>query len=1032
MEEKIQQVYLRLLEESKIRGEHKKIFASYKTLLSDDLSSINPKTKTYLELKKLKEKLIAFIETTPTDVHQLEYPDYSRVSSAVRATLKNIASDSYGKEFYEFMITFKEPSIAIIKNQPDLFVNENLSKRYVLHQGLRCFADCIKNYLPMSDCNNSLTYMLYMALERIERDLKAKDLYYYYMAKADENKRLHINDKYKEFLDSCFKKNARLYNAIKSKYGDEFKPEILLLENERGKLNSPGVGKRVIADLGKLMPTFLDNVREVLSSNDLPNLVDGADTWLHRLERQEVKVVPFEVDEEISLAKQFEIALEQAVQYLKHQKSKNQKYYGGVLANFLKDGMRLDEMSSSTTPERKKQILCNFVQRQKLGPTTYKDLEFSETLKTQIEEIVEAKMYHPKEELVKALGIEREQVFYVLSLALGDNPPIIMSNLKKKMKKGIVDLHLKCLKDSLQALLFPASIEIILRDVKERLKKEKNDIEFIKEVILQDLDNNPAVEQVGDRLYQLKKEELGKAVLIQGRIMYEINDWRTKEEIEQIYWQQFPESKERFQASGLSKFESKVSPTMGFIKLGKTGKWRFTEDKDGHEEDVAKLLEKCLKEKELVNIDEVMDFIKKNDMPYDKGTIRTYLLGMCYVDETGTTFVLSNKKDQYPTYSWKRKYRGDSTNWTVNRSVEILKKQPRHKMAYKLFREELLRFAKEEGYRSAVIEIIKSYDGEGKLFIRKDDIIELNMDVLEKTNLKFEGLYRKDPHYMDIFSYTFNALGHEKDGQLALTELVNRITGQTEVTIDEKTVRHAFDKDAIIPDGLERLTIEGRVYIRLVNARANDEDEQYKVDNTAPITNEDVPSLVVDTVERPAVTYQTVFTWAELREAMKRELAFYDNWDDGNHITSEPSLDKFQRFMEGSRNQNLKVMIPQDMYDNWFAFTNRYYTYHYFTDIALNFEALLKDICRRNGKDVAGNGLVEICQEHYPEYYNAIRNQNVTNSRYNKVMKDLHYNRNQICHGDGNPVEMTSRQMMLSILNFIALYIRTVVKYYNE
>ena len=404
---------------------------------------------------------------------------------------------------------------------------------------------------------------------------------------------------------------------------------------------------------------------------------------------------------------------------------------------------------------------------------------------------------------------------------------------------------------------------------------------------------------------------------------------------------------------------------------------------------------------------------------------------MCYVDETGTKFVIFDKKDEHPEYSWKRKYRGDSTNWTVNRAVEILQQQPNNKMAYRQFREELLRFAREEGYRDAVIYIIRSYSGDDKLFIKQKGSIELNLDVLQQTNLKFEGLYRKEPHFMDIFSYTFNALSHEEDGQLALTELIKRITGQKEVEISADAVRHAFDKDEILPDGLERLSIERKVYIRLVNAVANDEDEQYKVDNTAPITDEEAPALVIDTKERPVVTYQTVFKWDELREIMKRELAYYDRWDADNSIISDASLDKFQSFMEESTNSNLSAMIPQDMYENWFANINRFAKYHYFTDLALNFEALLKDIVRRKGKEVAGKGLAEVCQEYYPEYYNVIDNRDALLKGYNKIFKSLHSYRNQISHGDGKPVEMISIHMSSSILSYIALYVRTVVKYYK-
>jgi hypothetical protein len=1038
MEEKIQQEYLRLVGQKSRRCQNKvhNDYKNYKTLLSDDLSSMNFRTTTYGELKELKEELSAYIATIHEDVEQLVYPDYNRVSSAVKTALSNITNDPLCKDFCEFMSTFEDPALILVKKQEQLFDEAEKQKRYDLNKGLLCFADCLRGILPESDDKNRMAFALHSVLNKMERLFKAKDLFHCYESKIDENKRQHIELSYKDFLNSC---KTRVRNAITSStnYGEEFSPKILLLEDkdEREKLvRRPGFGKNAVTVLEPLLLAFFTDVKEILSNDNLPDLVNDPNQWLHRLMNEEVKTVPYEVDETLSLARKFEIALEQAAEYLKQQTG-IARGYGSVFEELLKDGFRLEDLSKNEKV-RYEQILRDFVQRKKIGSTTYKDLEFSEELLSQIKEVVEANMHKPKEALVNALGIEREQIFYVLSVAFsfkaeGKENPMIMTTKKIDQDKGSVDKNLNCLKNSLKELLFPASKEIILADVEEKVRKDKKKGEFMPDVIENALENDPIIEKVGEDSYQLKKEELGSAYLIQGRIMYEINDWRTKEEIKQIYRQQFPEKKEGFLGSQLSKFESKVSSTMGFVCLGRTNKWRFTEDKTQYNNSVIAILEKFLEEKELVTFDEVMDLIKEKDMPYKQGTILGYLQGMCYVDETGTKFVIFDKKDEHPEYSWKRKYRGDSTNWTVNRAVEILQQQPSNKMAYRQFREELLRFAREEGYRDAVIYTITSYAGDDKLFIKHDGFIELNEDVLEKTNLKFEGLYRKEPHFMDIFSYTFNALSHEKDGQLALTELIDRITGQSDIEISKDAVRHAFDKDEILPDGLERLSVEKKVYIRLVNAVANDEDEQYKVDNTAPITDEEAPALVVDTKERPVVTYQTKFKWNELREIMKRELAYYDRWDAENSVISDASLDKFQRFMEESTNSNLSAMIPQDMYENWFANINRFAKYHYFTDLALNFEALLKDIVRRKGKEVAGKGLAEVCQEYYPEYYNVIDNRDTLIKGYNKIFKSLHSYRNQISHGDGKPVEMISIHMSSSILSYIALYVRTVVKYYK-
>lgn len=1042
MEDIIQQEYLKLLEASDLKHKGREKYSNYKTLLNEDFSRINPRTDTYKTLKKLKEALVNYLEsrTLPkSEVLQLTYPDYNKVNSAVRTALQNIVSESYGNEFSEFMNSFENPGNELIKSQTSLFDNVDSKNRYSLYKGFLCFANCLTEYLPKSDEKNSMTYMLYFAIERMKLDFEDKELLLFYEAKTDENKDLHIEDKYKDFLNNCLNKNVRSYNAINNKFKEGFNSQIFLLNNidRICKILDISPTSKAFRDLHPLITTFFEEVKKVLSSDNLPDLIDGADTWLHRLERQKVKIVPFEVDEELSLAKKFEIALEQAAEYLKHQKREKQREYGLYFEKLLEDGASIDILSTSKSDYQYYRILRDFFQREKINTVTYCYLEFSEKLLSQISEVVKENIYHPKEDLVNALGIEREQIFYLMSKAFyfkAENKanPTILTDKKDEKDKGPVDKNIRCLKKSLQELLFPANKDLILADVEEKVKEDKKEGDFMPDVISTALDTHPMIEQVGEGLYQLKKEELGSAYLIQGRIMYEINDWRTKEEIEKIFKQQFPERKEKFQNHQLSDFKSKVSPSMGFINLGKTGKWRFTEDKNGHEEDVSRILTNLLKKKEIVTLDEVMDCVKENDMPYDRGTIRTYLLGMCHIDETGSVYVLSEKKNKHPEYSWKRKYRGNSTNWTVNRAVEILQQQPNHKMTNKQFKESLLHSAKEEGYRPEIYYIITSYVGEDKLFFRDNSFIELNQDVLEKTDLKFEGLYRKDPYFMDIFSYTFNALSHKEDSQISLSELADRITSQEGVSIEKSTVRHAFDQDAILPDGLERFTVEGSVYVRLVNAKANEDDEQYKVDNSIPSTNEESPTLVVDPAERPVVTYQTVYTWGELRNAMKIELEYYDNWDDDNPIISEASLDKFQKFMENSENSNLRTMIPQDMYDNWFAYTNRFSLYHYFTDLALNFEGLLVDISKRNGKEVTGKGLMEICEEYYPEYYNCIRNRDYTVTRYNKVFKNLHHNRNQICHGNGAPVEMPTIDMMRNLLGYIALYVRTVVKYYKE
>ena len=74
---------------------------------------MNFKTVTYGELKELKKELTAYIATIHEDVDQLVYPDYNRVSSAVKTALSNIANDPLCKDFCEFMSAFEDPATSL-------------------------------------------------------------------------------------------------------------------------------------------------------------------------------------------------------------------------------------------------------------------------------------------------------------------------------------------------------------------------------------------------------------------------------------------------------------------------------------------------------------------------------------------------------------------------------------------------------------------------------------------------------------------------------------------------------------------------------------------------------------------------------------------------------------------------------------------------------------------------------------------------------------------------------------------------------
>ena len=166
MEDKIQQEYLRLVGLLSTWAKNTALnkYRNYKTLLSDDLRRENPKSDTYKQLMELKKKLVAYIATVHENVDQLVYPDYNRASSAVKTALSNIANDPVCKDFCEFMSTFEDPALILVKKQEQLFDEAEKQKRYDLNKGLLCFADCLRGILPESDDKNSMAFTLHSVL----------------------------------------------------------------------------------------------------------------------------------------------------------------------------------------------------------------------------------------------------------------------------------------------------------------------------------------------------------------------------------------------------------------------------------------------------------------------------------------------------------------------------------------------------------------------------------------------------------------------------------------------------------------------------------------------------------------------------------------------------------------------------------------------------------------------------------------------------------------------------------------------------
>ena len=100
---------------------------------------------------------------------------------------------------------------------------------------------------------------------------------------------------------------------------------------------------------------------------------------------------------------------------------------------------------------------------------------------------------------------------------------------------------------------------------------------------------------------------------------------------------------------------------------------------------------------------------------------------------------------------------------------------------------------------------------------------------------------------------------------------------------------------------------------------------------------------VKETEPRPAIRYRQNVNWQELNLAMKRELSFYNSWMAYDSINMNDAIDTFTDFLSDASNTNLSQRLPMDLYEYWFASTDRFDRSRYLNDLLIFFEAALKE-----------------------------------------------------------------------------------------
>jgi hypothetical protein len=645
-------------------------------------------------------------------------------------------------------------------------------------------------------------------------------------------------------------------------------------------------------------------------------------------------------------------------------------------------------------------------------------------------------LYHPIEEFpdISSTGISQEPLLKFLGLKLFSDFSLHSSILiprGKKARNGTdarFSSILSAFSHVLRSSCYPKK-ESELKDLFETEILDEN-IEQKEKIFPCLLRYHSGVESEGD-LYWFKGELLFKRERL-ARIVYEANgNPVTHDELRERYQNLYGENPDPLVIS--------YGRSLGIFAIGRTKSFRYGGALAPIRDVLAELIQSNNYEFHYSDIESV---IKKKGYQYEKRYIRNLLMTLgCRPDlDDNDHFCHKDHLADHPQNRWKEERRYGITNALLNHLKKMFTKSNNYSVDYSAFVGACRDWCSNEGIRfnNTLYSISERYidiqppqpnSDNAKLFYRDKNQIYLNKEVSDQTDWQFVGKGGKYTAFsITAYGLTYEYLKNAEDKRILLKDLVKKLLSwanenMPDLGITDSAIRHYFEEGSL-PDDLVKVTVHNIVYIKAA-AHVNSYNQQYVVATNDTKQKEEKPITLVpaDVSNRPEVTFSDSFTWDKLRAVMNRELSYYRKFFP--EVLSNDTLDKFQEFISASTNNYLKNVIPQDLYEYWYARTNYAINYRYMSDLARWFEALLVDIYRRTkNKDPQTKGLSEICELGFPSLYGLIGPNNNNYSPIEKIFRDLHYKRNKEAHGEY--LELSSANVAKCILDYLVLYIYAV------
>ena len=466
---------------------------------------------------------------------------------------------------------------------------------------------------------------------------------------------------------------------------------------------------------------------------------------------------------------------------------------------------------------------------------------------------------------------------------------------------------------------------------------------------------------------------------------------------------------------------------------------------------ILTLIKEFAKTHKIFYFTEIQEYIKDQGdcRVYNEGTIRTYITSPefadCAIDlDDANHFCRRDNIKEYQDYRWAENKKYGATNWVAKQIKEIFDNHTDNASGIPI--ENITRQLREkanntewQGTNFSLYIRNKNISGdEDSPFIIEDGYLKINEIVYFETNFESLG-FRNDSHkyYDQIRAIIIEEALKTTDGRIRLADLVTAVNAIiTDVKIQRNKIIAVIE---YYPQDLRIEKIdEGHVYV--VYDKTKDEiAPRFAPKQDAGVEdvslNQDIAEAQYEEVsaEPQDSNYQpySLFDWSGLKEDLINDLNQYpyNKWMPDEMGTDMASaIEGYMKFMQTSTNEDMKKNIPQNIYDYYKASTSNDLRKLYMGRLAIHYEALLCEIYkRRYNVTICEHGFRDVTKKYYPDI-DSIFDPNNKPKGFDRIIKTLSYIRRSFAHGQ--PLNTSTGDIAKNIVEFTALYIYTIAKYY--